>query len=138
MLRPGESQEGDGRKKKSPLKPLSSKKYWDGEAAADACASSTTCEIGGFVKSAGGQVYWFSEIYSHSDFMQLDVELNAEMQRSILAFETLAQIALLFVTSKFFPAHRMPICLKSLSDNSGAESASNKLWSMTYPLFNFS
>ena len=28
----------------------------------------------------------------------------------------------------------MPICLKSLSDNSGAESGSNKLWSMTYPL----
>ena len=56
------------------------------------------------------------------------------MQRSISAFETLAQIALLFGTSKFFPAHRMPICLKSLSDNSGAESGSNKLWSMTYPL----
>ena len=28
----------------------------------------------------------------------------------------------------------MPICLKGLSDNSGAESGSNKLWSMTYPL----
>ena len=28
----------------------------------------------------------------------------------------------------------MPVCLKSLSDNSGAESGSNKLWSMTYPL----
>ena len=56
------------------------------------------------------------------------------MQRSISAFETLAQIALLFVTARFFPAHRMPICLKSLSDNSGAESGSNKLWSMAYPL----
>ena len=30
--------------------------------------------------------------------------------------------------------HRMPICLRSLSDNSGAESGSNNLWSMTYPL----
>jgi hypothetical protein len=118
----------------SPMKPLTPKKYWDGEAAADACASGSTCEIGGFVKSAMGQVYWFSEIYSHSEFTQLDIELDAEMQRSISAFETLAQIALLFVTSKFFPAHRMPICLKSLSDNSGAESGSNKLWSMTYPL----
>ena len=118
----------------SPMKPLTPKKYWDGEAAADACASGSTCEIGGFVKSATGQIYWFSEIYSHSDFTQLGIELDAEMQRSISAFETLAQIALLFVTSKFFPAHRMPICLKSLSDNSGAESGSNKLWSMTYPL----
>ena len=118
----------------SPLKPLAPKKYWDGEAAADACASGNTCQIGGFVKSTAGQIYWFSEIYSHADFMHLDVELNPEMQRSISSFETLAQIALLFVTSKFFPAHRMPVCLKSLSDNSGAESGSNKLWSMTYPL----
>ena len=31
----------------------------------------------------------------------------------------------------------MPICLKSLRDNSGAESGSNKLWSMTYPLSTF-
>ena len=28
----------------------------------------------------------------------------------------------------------MPICLKSLSDNTGAESGSNKMWSMTLPL----
>jgi hypothetical protein len=48
------------------MKPLTPKKYWDGEAAADACASGSTCEIGGFVKAATGQVYWFSEIYSHS------------------------------------------------------------------------
>ena len=118
----------------SPLKPMTPKKYWDGEAAADACAAGSTCQIGGFVKSALGRIYWFSEVYSHSDFKQLDIELNPEMQRSISAFETLAQIALLYVTSKFFPAHRMPICLKSLSDNSGAESGSNKLWSMAYPL----
>ena len=61
------------------------------------------------------------------------VNLEPEMQRSISSFETLAQIALLFVTARFFPSHRVPICLKSLSD-SGAESGSNKLWNMTYPL----
>ena len=118
----------------SPMKPLTPKQYWGGTAAADACSSGTTCEIGGFVTSPTGQTYWFSEIYSHSDFNDLGVELDPEMQRSISSFETLAQIALLFVTARFFPAHRMPICLKSLSDNTGAESGSNKLWSMTYPL----
>ena len=118
----------------SPMKPLTPKTYWPGIAAADACAAGDTCEIGGFVKSDAGQTYWFSEIYSHSDFAKLNIELESEMQRSISSFETLAQIALLFVTARFFPAHRMPICLKSLSDNSGAESGSNKLWSMTYPL----
>jgi len=118
----------------SPMKPLTPKAYWPGYAAADACASGTTCGIGGFVQSTDGTIYWFSEIYSHSEFAALDVELDQDMQRSISAFETLAQIALLFVTARFFPAHRMPICLKSLSDNSGAESGSNKLWSMAYPL----
>ena len=63
-------------------------------------------------------------MYSDSDFAQLDIELNPEMQRSISAFETLAQIALFSVTSNFF-LHIA--CLKSLSDNSGAESESNKL-----------
>ena len=31
-----------------------------------------------------------------------------------------------------FPAHRFPICRRTLSDNTGAESGSNKLW--THPL----
>ena len=118
----------------SPMRPLTPKSYWPGIAAADACAAGNTCEIGGFVQSDAGQIYWFSEIYSHEDFSKLNIELDSEMQRSIAAFETLAQIALLFVTARFFPAHRMPICLRSLSDNSGAEAGSNKLWSMTYPL----
>ena len=118
----------------SPMKPLTPKAYWPGEAAADACASGSTCGIGGFLKSPTGQIYWFSENYPHADFSALDVDLDSDMQRSISSFETLAQIALLFVTARFFPAHRMPICLKTLSDNTGAESGSNKLWSMSYPL----
>ena len=118
----------------SPMRPLTPKPYWPGYAAADACASGTTCGIGGFIKSPNNRVIWFSEIYSHEDFSKLQVQLSEDMQRSISAFETLAQMAILFTAAKFFPAHRVPICLKSLSDNSGAESGSNKLWSMTLPL----
>ena len=91
------------------MKPLTPKQYWSGTAAADACASGTTCEIGGFVTSVTGKSYWFSEIYSHSDFKDLGVELDPEMQRSISSFETLAQIALLFVTARFFSSP--PACL---------------------------
>ena len=93
------------------MRPLQPKNYWPGIAAADACAAGDTCEVRGFVQSDADQIFWFSEIYSHSDFSRLDIELDPEIQKSIAAFETLAQIALLFVTARFFPAHRMPICL---------------------------
>ena len=56
------------------------------------------------------------------------------MQRSISAFETLAQIALVWIVATTFPGFRLPICLKSLSDNSGAESVGNKLFTTSRPL----
>jgi len=52
----------------------------------------------------------------------------------IRPFETLAQIALVWLVATSFPGFRIPICLKSLSDNTGAESVSNKLFTTTHPL----
>ena len=43
-----------------------------------------------------------SGILFHSDFAQLNINLNSEMQRSISSFETLAEIALLYVTARVF------------------------------------
>ena len=60
----------------SPMRPLTPKPYWPGYAAADACASGTTCGIGGFIKSPDNRVIWFSEIYSHADFSNLQVQLS--------------------------------------------------------------
>lgn len=117
----------------SPLRPMTPKPYWHGEAAADACASGTSCQIGGFIRTSSG-VSWFSEQFTLSDFEQLGLKLSEDLQRHITCFETLAQIGLLFLASRTFPAHRFPICLRTLSDNTGAESGSNKLWSMSYPL----
>ena len=117
----------------SPLRPLTPKRYWKGECAADACAAGGTCQIGGFLR-CNNQQFWFSDIFTVSDFTALGLQLSDELQRYITCFETLAQIALLFIASRVFPAHRFPICLRSLSDNTGAESGSNKLWSMSYPL----
>ncbi len=117
----------------SPVRPLMPKRYWGGECAADACAAGETCQIGGFLRYDGMKI-WFSEKFTFVDFTNLGLTVSCDLQRHITCFETLAQIALLFIASKVFPAHRFPICLRTLSDNSGAESGSNKLWSMSYPL----
>ena len=117
----------------SPVRPLMPKKYWTGECAADACAAGETCQIGGFLRYDQKNI-WFSEKFTFLDFTNLGLAVSKDLQRHITCFETLAQLALLFIASRVFPAHRFPICLRTLSDNSGAESGSNKLWSMSYPL----
>ena len=117
----------------SPLRPLTPKVYWQGSAAADACAAGSKCQIGGFLQQ-GDTKHWFCEQFTVSDFEKLGLRVSQDLQRHITCFEALAQIALLFIASRTFPAHRFPLCLKTLSDNTGAESGSNKLWSMSYPL----
>ena len=117
-----------------PVRSLRPRPYWLGQAAADAMASGTRCQIGGFVTTQFGQSKWFSEVFSHEDFSSIQLELKPDLQKSITCLETLAQIALLWMTSKFFPSHRLPICLRSLSDNTGAEASSNKLFTMSRPL----
>ena len=107
---------------------MRAKPYWDGQAAADACASGPYCQIGGYIRHSSGSQCWFSEKFSHNDFKELSIHLDSNMQRSISAFETLAQIALVWLVALSFPGFRIPVCLKSLSDNTGAESVSNKLF----------
>ena len=97
------------------------------------CAAGSTCQIGGFLRQNDKRM-WFSEQFGVSDFENLGLQVTQDLQRHITCFETLAQIALLFIASRVFPAHRFPLCLKTLSDNAGAESGSNRLWSMSYPL----
>jgi hypothetical protein len=117
-----------------PTRSMSPKPYWQGQAAVDACAAGECCQIGGFIHHASGQSLWFSEKFSHADFAALPLKLDQQMQRSISALKALAQIALIHLVSIFSPGSRMPICLKSLSDNSGAESVSNKCFTTTKPL----
>ena len=117
----------------SPMGPLTPKRYSNGECAADACAAGSTCQIGGFLQYNHSK-FWFAEKFGVSDFEQLGLQVSQDLQRHITCFETLAQIALLFIASRMFPAQRFPLCLKTLSDNTGAESGSNRLWSMSYPL----
>ena len=42
-------------------------------------------------------------------------------------------MAIVFMLARTFPGHRVPIKIHSFSDNTGAESGSNKLFTMKYP-----
>lgn len=63
-----------------PSLPMRAKQYWPGTAAADACASRSWCQIGGFVKHTSGRQCWFSEKFSHDDFAAISMHLDSNMQ----------------------------------------------------------
>ena len=65
-------------------------------AAADACASGSYYQIGGFIRHHSGTQFWFSEKFSHDDFEKLNIHLDPNMQRNIASFETFAQMALVW------------------------------------------
>ena len=56
-----------------------------------------------------GVQFWFSEKFSHADFDTLSIHLDPNMQCSIASFETLAQIALVWLVATSFPGFRIPI-----------------------------
>ena len=47
-----------------PMRSMSPKPYWQGQAAADACAAGECCQIGGFIHHASGKSLWFSEVFT--------------------------------------------------------------------------
>lgn len=117
-----------------PIRVLRPRIYWPGTAAADAMAHGDICQIGGFVDHTSSRRAWFSEQFTLSDFQALNIDLKPDLQKSITCLEALAQIALIWITAQLFPGHRLPICLKSLSDNTGAEASSNAMFTMSQPL----
>ena len=64
----------------------------------------------------------------------MDIPVTSEMQKFFACFETLAQMAILLIFSRNSPGFRFPLRIPSLTDNSGAESGGNKLFSTTYPM----
>ena len=116
-----------------PVRSMFPKPLWPGEAAADACAAGTECQIGGFIRTSDGQTKWFSERFTTSDFDLMKIPTQADLQRNITCFETLAQMALLYLVSRTFPGFRLPLRIKTLSDNTGAEAGSNRLFTTSFP-----
>ena len=117
----------------APYMLLRPKRVWQGLAAADAFAAGELCGIGGFIRTPSGDTHWFSERYTGQQFTDLNIELESDLQKSITSMETLAQIAILWISCKTYPGHRIPITLPSFSDNTGAESGSNRLFSTKKP-----
>ena len=117
----------------SPCVLLRPKPLWTGLAAADACAQGPSCGIGGFIKEDESTIRWFSEQYTLQDFRGLEIPLQDDLQKSISGLETLAQIAILWMASKLYPGQRFPITLPSFSDNTGAESGSNRPFTTKFP-----
>ena len=113
----------------APYMLLRPKKVWQGLAAADAFAAGDLCGIGGFIRSPSGETHWFSERFSGQHFADLNIDLESDLQKSITSMETLAQIAILWISCRIYPGHRIPITLPSFSYNTGAESGSNRLFS---------
>ena len=116
------------------VKCLRPKQLWTGECAADACAHGDTCQIGGFIRFPSGTTVWFSETFSYAKFESMHIPVSKEMQKCIACFETLAQMAILFIFSRSSPGFRYPLRIPSLTDNTGAEAGGNKLFSMSSPM----
>jgi len=104
------------------------------EAAADAMASGDCFAIGGYVNLPSGYNLWFSQSWVMSDFSFAGLDLSNDAQSYIASWETLAQIALLHCVSAAVPFGRLRVRIKSWSDNAGAESISNKLYTRKFPL----
>ena len=113
-----------------PLKPLHI------EASADAMGQGSTFAIDGYITLPSGE-YWFSECFSVSDFSFADLPLKAEAHKDISCYECLGQIALVWLLSTLHPMCKLSITLRTWCDNSGAESASNKLFTTSWPFAAF-
>eukprot|EP00438_Fugacium_kawagutii_P000882 Skav218514 [mRNA] locus=scaffold1564:342744:345770:+ [translate_table: standard] len=110
------------------------KPRWDGEAYADAFADKHVCGIGGFIQQAGQPPLWFSERFSGDDFTQQDILLGVDLQKHIGFLEALAQVANLHLLIRESSHSRVNLTFVSGTDNTGAESRLNTLFSTKYPM----
>ena len=107
------------------------------EARADASAQGATCCIGGYVHHPSLGHRWFRQSFAHSEFVALGIGVHPEMQREISCYEALAQAGLILAAASLLPCSHVPITLRALSDNSGAESGLNNLLTTSRPLAYF-
>ncbi|CAE7518155.1 unnamed protein product [Symbiodinium sp. CCMP2592] len=104
------------------------------ESAADAFGKGNDCGVGGWLLLPSGRLLWFAHRYTVNDFLDLGLPMQPDANLDISSYETLAQC---FVLLAFWKAHgsgRLALTLPALSDNSGAESVCNKLYTSKVPL----
>ena len=102
--------------------------------AADAFGKGNDCGVGGWLHLPSGHLLWFAHRYTVGDFTALGLPMQAEANLDISSYETLAQCFVLLAFWKSHGSRRLALRLPALSDNSGAESVCNKLYTSKVPL----
>ena len=113
------------------------KPRWPGTCLADAFAAGSDCGIGGIIciiHFPDQNFLRFSLRMHASDFSALGIPMATDLQKNIACLETLAQLAVLFVIVRTQPGFKIPIQLPSLSDSTGADAVTNKLFTTSMPL----
>ena len=116
-----------------PTRSMYPKPIWPGFSAADACATGSTCQIGGFIELEDSRL-WFSERFTVADITALGLPMRLEAQKDIACYETLAQMALLHIFAFQYPHQRLRVILPTVSDNTSAEAGVNQLFITSEPL----
>ena len=109
------------------------KPIWPGFSAADACATGSTFQIGGFIELDESRL-WFSERFSVAEVTALGLPMRLEAQKDIACYETLAQMALLHTFAFQYPHQRLRVILPTVSDSTSAEAGFNQLFTTSEPL----
>ena len=102
--------------------------------AADAFGKGNDCGVGGWLRMQDGTTSWFSHRYTVSDFTSLGLPMQANANLDISSYETLAQCFILICFWKLSGSGRLALTLPALSDNTGAESVCNRLYTSKVPL----
>ena len=105
-------------------------------AAADAMGQGDRFAIGGFLRFSSC-VIWFSESFTVQDFAFSGLTLSDSASDDISCYECLAQIALLHCACAVTSSGRICVRIPSWTDNTGAESVANRLYTSKYPLCMF-
>ena len=104
------------------------------ESAADAFGKGNDCGVGGWIRFSGGATSWFSHRYTVSDFTSMGLPMQPNANLDISSYETLAQCFVLLCFWKLSGSGRLAVTLPALSDNTGAESVCNRLYTSKVPL----
>ena len=81
-----------------------------------------------------GEEIWFSESFTVADIAFTKIAFSPLAQRDITCYEALGQMALLLCLARHCPGSRVSVRVSTWCDNTGAESASNKLYFLRAPL----
>ena len=108
--------------------------HCDRASAADAFGKGNDCGVGGWLRFPNGTIRWFSQRFTVQDFTSLGIPVQADANLDISSYETLAQCFILLCFWRCLGGGRLALQLPALSDNSGAESVCNKLYTSKVPL----